>query len=1681
MSYPQDRPDNPSPMEAPEDGAEALPPPPRAAEGDEISVDEAEMVDSNDMVEETSAPVELVEELDSDMLTAVEPTMPEQPAVTALDAALSEARAALGEGGHQKLVELYEREMEALPTDDKAEKARLALYQHEVGELYEASGDEGAAVKAYAKALQSDATLKPNLWAIRRVFQRRALWPNLLKLLDAEIRFARTDAEKAELLVEKGQLLEDRLNDLAQARDCYWKAAEAFSGTLSAWSSLEKLYAKEGDLAGLAKVIRGMATATQEPARKVALLLDLARLQDNLEGGTLEQALELCREAVAVGFEPERALDELERLAEAAGKPEEIIRALDTRVEILQARAKEAAIAERLNLNDEIVALRRRQAHLARSLGEGARGWDFLQSAIELRPDEPLILRDLLALGETLGRWGDLAQLYGRRAESAPEDFKVALQLERASALRRAALAVDAEAVENEVLAKVPGHLGLLVARERGAMDAADWSKLAALYLSEAELARGPHGPTGKADPRWAAGALVAAATMQEAHLGNEGEAIRLLSDALTVEPSYRPAVDALERIYARGGKHAELASLVVQELAGESLASRKLRLLELLVGLRETRLEDPRGAAEAQRQLVALRPDDLRARLRLVELERAAGRWVEAEAELRELAKKLPEERRAEVHLERAEILERRLDDMDGAAAAYKEVLALRPGEARAVHAVEALSRRRAKASGPHQLSPPAWDDLAAALRKEAEASLSPERVTAVLLKLGDVHERERGNFADAAQAYRDLLDKNPGQPAALRGLIRASEQLGDSARQAETLEQLSEVLDGAARGEALVALGDLYEDKLKKDESADDAFARALAAGGVATPHAALGRLRTAARKKDAVVLGAALQKLQSLLGEDNAAARSALLDERATMERWAGEADRARTLAVEAIAADPSALAPHLHLIRARAREGQPAALAKALVQLSALVADHGLKAALERRAALLSMGAGAAGGAAGEIAEWLAKARKLGGSDAAVLVPLADLSTDPEILAARANLAEGAARVEWLVARAEALEAEGRLQDAAAEVARVLELDPKHLWAREVQRRVAKAGGDQVGWARATVQLAGELQEAERAAALLNEAAAVLDELGLRDEAAAAYRAVLDRTPRDGSAFRRARVLLGSLYSELQAPGPLIELLTHRLEHAEEAADRIALHLDRAEILTVEHDREGAERDLRAVLKDAPDHPEATRRLAQILAHFVGHRQGVREEAVRLYHRYLEGERDKHKRRQAHLELADLEEAGGRLEEAVKHLEEALESAPRASEEERLAELLVRLRQWQRAVQALRRLSALTADGAERARVEIRIASIYNDGFADPRASVESLVRALKSEPLEMEALGRLVSMAESGHVVALELEEQLDRAIEKARGLVAGQPMRPEAYQYLARLWAWRGDEDARILAAQAQALTAGQPPPPRDGAIEPTRELSPMGWERLLPQAARTVALEIWRAAWEGALKLYGPELAQLGAGKNDRLNAKGIPMAWVPVDKIARSLGCVGYELYAGKDPSQCAVVGGALVVGSQLADRLGQRTRFRAARALTLLRERLAPIEKIDDAELTLFFAACAKVAEVPRPASLQLGAGEAKLEERAKALGKALGRKERNALKSLGVRFSELNEPAQWRQAILDGVARAALTVGGDLEGALAELGLAPNDPAAAALYVFAVSEDLIAFRREMGLRA
>ena len=128
-------------------------------------------------------------------------------------------------------------------------------------------------------------------------------------------------------------------------------------------------------------------------------------------------------------------------------------------------------------------------------------------------------------------------------------------------------------------------------------------------------------------------------------------------------------------------------------------------------------------------------------------------------------------------------------------------------------------------------------------------------------------------------------------------------------------------------------------------------------------------------------------------------------------------------------------------------------------------------------------------------------------------------------------------------------------------------------------------------------------------------------------------------------------------------------------------------------------------------------------------------------------------------------------------------------------------------------------------------------------------------------------------------------------------------------------------------------------------------------------------------------------------------------------------------------------------------------------------------------------------LFVAACCQLVSVPVPALS--GPEKSKLDEKVRALDRAIARKERAGLRNLASRMQELsgengkNLILGWQRSILRGSATLALAITGNLSTALAEAGvkLDTDDEheakTARALLCWSVSAELIDLRRELGL--
>ena len=185
----------------------------------------------------------------------------------------------------EAIAEVARRDRPVTIADDA--RATMATARASIDQVV-AEGDRARAVKAFGRALASDPSLRANLWAIRRVFYRRGLWPNLVKLIDAELRYAADDRDRAELLTEQAVVQADRLAAADDARATLEEAVRLDPGALPALLMLERMAVAAGDERAQLALWQQLAARSELPARRLTYLLDqIAALTQVAPGFTL--------------------------------------------------------------------------------------------------------------------------------------------------------------------------------------------------------------------------------------------------------------------------------------------------------------------------------------------------------------------------------------------------------------------------------------------------------------------------------------------------------------------------------------------------------------------------------------------------------------------------------------------------------------------------------------------------------------------------------------------------------------------------------------------------------------------------------------------------------------------------------------------------------------------------------------------------------------------------------------------------------------------------------------------------------------------------------------------------------------------------------------------------------------------------------------------------------------------------------------------------------------------------------------------------------------------------------------------------------------------------------------------------------------------------------------------------
>jgi tetratricopeptide (TPR) repeat protein/tRNA A-37 threonylcarbamoyl transferase component Bud32 len=729
-------------------------------------------------------------------------------------------RIAESTGDHETLASILEQRAETSKGRDKVEALlRIAeLYEDQLGNLGEAERRFQAVLDVQPDELSA-------LKGLDRIYNRTSKYRELLANLEKQVEVAATPRQKINLYERMASLHDEEFLDHARAAECLeailaldpdndaaLTRLERHSRALGRWENLNDLYAKH-------------ASVTEDPARKVELLMQQARVvADNI--GSPDDAALVYERVLEEQPGHGAALEALARLREQAGDA----RAALTAIEALAATAPTAvAKAEQWV----------RAARLLEGRGDRDGAIERYKRALEATPDEAsiaaalrkayaargdaasvvkLIERELSLADSDMAR----ARLHGEMArvlrdklyadEDAERHAKKAAEIDPASA--DALLVLGDISFENQRYVEATRYLEPLVGRAN-TLAKGDAVRALVRFIesygrSAAALASGSFERAGSAPSIGDSHPRVVAALQALDHIApDDTDAFTRVGRVMFDSNDVVAARLTFERLLERHGDELSRADRAdAQWRLGESL--RRMGELDAAVDLlREAADADPGN------------PAPLNALARVYE---QTGDWEEFTRTKRRRLELAVGGERFELLIEIGDVEFKKLNSRGRAGKTYLAALDERPDDRKLLTKLMELYSAEKD-----------WGSLVEVVLRLTEFVDDPKQRAKYMHTAAMVTARHLGEIPDALLFYDKAIDFDPTLSKAMDEAIELRLQIGDH----EGVERLMKVqLEQAKRlqdREKIVAvldrLGALYRNQLNETELAIDAYEAAQA----------------------------------------------------------------------------------------------------------------------------------------------------------------------------------------------------------------------------------------------------------------------------------------------------------------------------------------------------------------------------------------------------------------------------------------------------------------------------------------------------------------------------------------------------------------------------------------------------------------------------------------------------------------------------------------------------------------------------------------------------------------------------------------------------------------------------------------------------------------------------------
>jgi len=655
-------------------------------------------------------------------------------------------------------------------------------------------------------------------------------------------------SQRAELYLERGRILESRLEDLEGAREAYRRALDVSGGGERGEDALERVLAREDDWSGLAEMYRDRAEVRSEVEAVKGWLAKLARLEEVIRYD-VDAAIEAYYDIFEVDPDDEHAhsavrrllayderwYDLADRYRDEIDRAENAERSIEMKFRLAQLKEGELDdIHDAIRLYGEILDERPRHRDTLRAL-EGLRR-DLADREGSWREHRTTIIDELSESYELPEDWRRTVDLLeSRRAlEEAPRG-RAELLVEEAELIDEHA-GDDVERVPalsrlGEAYCSVPQDEEIWEALTSFAEKLDVWPRVPAVLLEGLRTA-------SNTDEQSAL--LNRLGDVYRQQLEDLESAVAAYQQAAAVDPA-EETLEQLESLYTEAELWKGLVEVLEFRLDRSADSDDRTRLLERLGELHDQTLGRPAEAASYYEDLRVEHPGEKSYYDSLESIYERTGEYEQLEELLQSRLERVESsEERVRLLRRLATIQDEYLERREAAIETYEQLRETESDEGDRGRVVEALIRLYERT---HR-----WPQLIEVLDERRGLADDPGEVNRLDFRRGHVQLEKLGDPEGAFESFRSILERDPAFEPARETMAelagrpqtgpRAAEYLRELHRREEDWEALRELLERQLEvvgdpdrcGEMFTELSQLHEEELGNPQIAFAMLGRAL-----------------------------------------------------------------------------------------------------------------------------------------------------------------------------------------------------------------------------------------------------------------------------------------------------------------------------------------------------------------------------------------------------------------------------------------------------------------------------------------------------------------------------------------------------------------------------------------------------------------------------------------------------------------------------------------------------------------------------------------------------------------------------------------------------------------------------------------------------------------------------------